>query len=421
MYDGGDMTSASSAPPTLRTLVIRVFAPFALGYFLSYLLRVVNAVIAPDLVADLGIDAADLGLLTSANFFAFAVFQLPLGILLDRYGSRRVETALLLVCASGCVVFAMSQSLAGLIAGRAMIGLGTSACLMAAFTAYVIWFPRPRLPLVNGCQMMVGGAGALAGTVPIEWLLHFTDWRGVFLLLGAFSTAIAVTIFFVVPRRGVAETSSESLASQFAGVGRVYRSPLFWRVAPFCVSTQGAFLAVQSLWVGPWLSDVGGFEREAVAQGLSLVAATMVVAYIALALIADRLRHAGIGPIRVAACGMITFIVIQGLIVSGWHLPPMLLWMGFGFFGSAGIMAYAGLSQRFPPELAGRVVTGVNVLTFFAAFAMQWGIGVVIDLYPSTADGGYAPEGYRAAFLVLLALQCTTMTWFLTFRRASIN
>ncbi len=415
------MISAASAVPTARTLVARVFAPFAFGYFLSFLLRVVNAVIAPDLVTDFAIDAADLGLLTSANFFAFAAFQLPLGILLDRYGPRRVEAVLLLVCAAGCAVFAGSQSLTGLVAGRAMIGLGTSACLMGAFTAFVIWFSKPRLPLVNGCQMMVGGIGAWAGTVPIEWLLDVTDWRGVFLIFAVFSVVFAAGIFFVVPRRGDAETSPGSLASQIAGVGQVYGSPLFWRVAPFGVSTQGTFLAVQSLWIGPWLRDVGGFERDAVAQGLSMVAATMVVAYIALALIADRLRLAGIGPIRVAACGMSAFVVIQGLIFSGWDIPPLLLWMGFGFFGSAGIMAYAGLSQHFAPELAGRVVTGINVLTFFTAFALQWGIGAVIDLYPPGADGGYALEGYRVAFLGLFALQCMTLSWFLTFRRAPIN
>ena len=72
-------------------IVLRVFLPFALGYFLSYLLRVVNAVIAPDLVRDIGLDAADLGLMTSVAFLAFGAFQLPLGILLDRFGPRRTE------------------------------------------------------------------------------------------------------------------------------------------------------------------------------------------------------------------------------------------------------------------------------------------------------------------------------------------
>ena len=153
--------------------------------------------------------------------------------------------------------------------------------------------------------------------------------------------------------------------------------------------------------------------RELLARGLHV------------ALVTDRLRHSGIGPIPVAAVGMIGFIVVQGVIVSGAPVPPELLWMGFGFFGSAGIIVYAGLNQRFPPELAGRVVTGVNVMTFFAAFALQWAIGAVIDLYPPTAPGGegggYAPEGYRAAFMALIAMQTAACIWFLGFRRAAVN
>ncbi|MEE9317571.1 MAG: MFS transporter, partial [Rhodospirillales bacterium] len=133
--------------------VLRVFIPFALGYFLSYLLRVVNAVIAPDLIADLGLTAAELGLLTSANFLAFAVAQLPLGILLDRFGPRRTEAVLLLFAALGAFIFAVAGSAPGLIAGRALIGFGTSACLMAAFKAYVMWFPGERIPFINGLQM----------------------------------------------------------------------------------------------------------------------------------------------------------------------------------------------------------------------------------------------------------------------------
>ena len=99
--------------------IARVFVPFALGYFLSYLLRVVNAVIAPDLVRDLGLTAADLGLLTSANFLAFAVAQLPLGILLDRFGPRRTEAVLLLFAALGAFLFSIAGSAPDLIAGRA--------------------------------------------------------------------------------------------------------------------------------------------------------------------------------------------------------------------------------------------------------------------------------------------------------------
>ena len=152
-------TVGPDSPAPAPSLLWRVLLPFACGYFLSYVYRTVNAVIAPDLVASLGLSASDLGLLTSVYFLTFALFQLPLGILLDRFGPRRVEAVLLLFAALGALLFGLSAGRDSLIAGRGLIGLGVSACLMAGFKAFVMWFPASRLPVVNGALMAAGGWG----------------------------------------------------------------------------------------------------------------------------------------------------------------------------------------------------------------------------------------------------------------------
>jgi sugar phosphate permease len=180
---------------------LRVFVPFAAGYFLSYLYRVVNAVIAPDLVGDLGIGPSALGLLTATYFIAFASSQLPLGVLLDRFGPRRMEAFLLLFAGLGAYLFSRSGSLVGLVVARAFIGFGVSACLMAAFKAFTLWFPKERWPLVNGFQMAAGGLGALAATAPVEAALQVTDWRGVFMVLAVFTLLVAVAVYTVVPEK----------------------------------------------------------------------------------------------------------------------------------------------------------------------------------------------------------------------------
>lgn len=400
-------------------LVTRVFLPFALGYFLSYLLRVVNAVIAPDLIAELGLAAADLGLMTSVNFLAFGAFQLPVGILLDRFGPRRTESALLLVAAAGALLFSLAGDLLGLVLGRALIGLGTSACLMAAFKAYVQWFPRERLPMVNGFQMAAGGLGALTGTLPVEAALALTDWRGLFVVFALAAVAIALLLFLVVPERP-RDGVDLGLVAQLRGVGRVYGSALFWRIAPMTVASQACFLAIQSLWLGPWLSDVGGLPREAVAGRLLAVAAAMVAGFITLGSAAERLSRLGVAPVAVALAGLGGFAAVQAAIQLAWPGPPFWLWLAFGFLGTAGILPYAILSQTFPESLSGRVITGLNLLSFGGAFAAQWAIGAIIDLWPPAADGGYAPEGYRAAFLVMLALQVAALLWFAARRRVPI-
>ena len=399
--------------------LVRIFIPFALGYFLSYLYRVVNAVIAPYLISEIGLGPSDLGLLTSAYFLTFAAFQLPLGMLLDHYGPRKTEASLLIFAALGAFVFALSTSTIGLIAGRALIGFGVSACLMAAFKAYSIWLPRERLPLVNGFQMAAGGLGALSGTVPVEAALSITDWRGVFQVLGLITLVAAAAIFFVVPKRdeGDKDKSGESFRKLMAGVVEVFTSPVFWWIVPLTVTSQAAFLAIQSLWVGPWLHDVGGLDREQVATHLFLIAASMVAGFISWGVVADRLGRFGIKPTAIAITGMVLFIIVQCLITFQLTDAFLPLWMLFGFFATSGILPYAALSQKFPLKLAGRVITGVNLLVFVGAFALQWGSGVIIGQWDKTASGNYDPAGYQAAFGVIVGLQVFGVLWLLAYAR----
>ncbi|MFH1153914.1 MAG: MFS transporter [Pseudomonadota bacterium] len=397
--------------PSPRT-ALRVFIPFALGYFLSYLFRVVNAVIAPDLVQDLGIDPSQLGLLTSTYFIAFASSQLPLGLLLDRFGPRIVESILLVFAAVGAVMFAWSTSLTGVIVGRALIGFGVSACLMAAFKSYVLWFPRNLWPRVNGFQMAAGGLGALSATIPVEWTLGMTDWRGLFLGLGALTLAIALTVFFVVPEK-TAQGPRESFGSQLRGVRQVFTSWDFWRTAPLTTLSQATFLSVQGLWAGPWLRDMAGMDRMGAAQVLSWIAGAMIVGFIVLGFAAERLSRAGVTVLTTAVTGMGVFMGVQALIILNGQVWAVPLWIGFGFSGTSGIIAYAAMSQSFPVRLSGRVTTGINLLVFIAAFAGQWAIGSIINLWPVTAQGHYHPSGYQAGFSLVLGLQALTLVWFI--------
>jgi predicted MFS family arabinose efflux permease len=391
--------------------LLRIFLPFAFGYYLSYLYRVVNAVIAPDLVADLGVDASELGLLTAAYFLTFAAFQLPLGVLLDRFGPRRIESSLLLFAALGAFIFSRAESLAGVVAGRAFIGFGVSACLMAAFKAFVMWFPRRQLPLINGLQMAAGGLGALSATAPVEAMLGITDWRGIFLILSILTVVVAATVFWVVPQK---DPGSDHLTfgQQLRGIAAVFTSMTFWRIAPVTTLSQAGFLSIHGLWSGPWLRDVAGFQRSEVAGVLLLVAVAMIAGFVLLGGAAERLSKSGIRPVAVAVFGMSTFMLMQLLVIIGsaeWALP---VWMLFGFFGTSGIISYAVLSQSFPAHLAGRANTALNLLVFVVAFTAQWGIGAVIELWPETDRGGYDPSGYQAAFGMMLSLQVLALIWF---------
>ena len=392
--------------------ILRVFLPFAAGYFLSYLFRVVNAVIAPDLVRDIGLNPSDLGLLTSAYFLTFAAFQLPLGVLLDRFGPRKTESVLLLFAGLGAFIFARAETVTGLLVGRAFIGFGVSACLMAAFTAFVLWFPVRQRPLINGFQMAAGGLGAVAGTVPVQQALEFTDWRGLFTGLAAFALVVAVVIWFVVPEKK-REATGTRLVEQLQGVRKIFTSLIFWRIAPLAVMSQASALAIHGLWSGPWLKDVAGFDRQQVAFVLFLTAAAMVAGFIFLGALATRLSGRYKEEFAVSAAGMATFICILVVLTAGTLLPPWLMWMLFGFFGTAGIITYAELSRQFPAELAGRVNTALNLLVFVAAFAGQWGIGAIINFWTPSPEGVFPLAAYQVGFGVMLVLQVLGLGWFL--------
>ena len=337
------------------TTLLRLFLPFGLGYFVSYIFRTVNAVIAPDLVADLGLSPADLGLLTSAYFLAFAAFQLPLGVLLDRFGPRRVEALLLLIAAAGALQFACAESLSGLIVGRALIGLGVSACLMAAFKSFSGWLSPERIPFANGMQMVSGGLGALTATTPVQAALQVTDWRGVFTVLAGLALLAAVVIFLTVPEKQGIKVD-QSLREQLAGLWTVLTDRHFWQIAPWAFTAQSAYLSIQGLWSGPWLRDVAGLERDAVAQMLWWIAVAMIAGYFGFGSLAGRLAKKGIRPAVVATSGMGVFLLIQLLLVlfPAW---PTLLWLSFGLFGTACILPYAVLAQVFPKHLTGRCNT----------------------------------------------------------------
>ncbi len=397
----------------LPLTVLRVFLPFAAGYFLSYLYRVVNAVIASDLIADTGIGPSALGMLTAIYFITFASFQLPLGVLLDRFGPRKVESILLLFAALGAIIFSRAEHLAGLVGGRAFIGLGVSSCLMASFKAYTLWFPKEKWPLVNGLQMAAGGLGAMAATSPVETALQFTDWRGVFTGLALLTLVAAAAVFVVVPENRSVGGNRENLQDQLRGIREIFTSRIFWRTAPLTTASQAAFMAIHGLWAGPWLTHLGKLGRTEVAGVLFWMAVAMVAGYITIGSLAATLSRKGIAEATIGVVGMTLFMAIQFFLLlnpAGWVVP---LWLAFSFLGTSGIIIYSSLSQAFPVHLSGRVTTALNLLVFVAAFAGQWAIGIIIDLWPTGAGQPLAAAGFNTGFGLLLVLQVAGLVHYL--------
>jgi MFS family permease len=393
-------------------LGLRLFLPFAAGYFLSYLLRNVNAVIAPELTRELGVSAADLGLLTSAYLLAFGAFQLPLGILLDRYGPRRVESALLLIAAVGSAWFALGSSLGELALARALIGLGVCACLMGAFKAFAVWYPLERLPSLNAAVMVAGGLGALTATTPLAWAAPMLGRQGLFLLLAVLAVLAAVGVYSTPDKP--ASAAGGTLRQQLRELGSVLRSHEFWRYAPMAATGLGGFVALQGLWAVPWLMQVNGHTRDVAAHHMLLTTLAMICGFLGTALGVGPLRRRGLAPERVMVIGNTIGAVVMFALWRGIGSSHA-LWFVLGLVFAVGNLAYAEITSRFAPMLAGRVNTALNLANFVGAFSIQWGYGVMLDALRAT---GSAPvDSHRAAFATLLALQAAGLAWYLMNRR----
>ena len=386
----------------------RIFLPFAAGYFFSYFLRNVNAVISPELTRELGVSAAGLGLLTSAYLLAFGAVQLPLGLALDRYGPRRVEAFLLLIAASGCALFATGESLTQLVIGRALIGLGVSACLMASFKAFSQWFSLERQASLNAAIMAAGGLGALTATTPLSWAIPQFGWRAVFVALAVAGVAAAAVIFSTPDKPGAAH--SESLRSQIAGLCTVLASRAFWRYAPQSTMIIGSFMALQGLWALPWLMNFSGLARSEAAGHLLLMGGGMLIGFLSIAFGVAPLARRGVSAHTLLVVGIGLGLLSSLLIVLGLG-PSAPLWFALGLVFSVGNLAYALLQRHYDVELAGRVNTALNLMVFIGAFGIQWGFGVAVDALQ--ASGHSARDAYQITFGGLLGLQVLSWLWFL--------
>ena len=394
--------------------MVVVFCPFAAGYFLSFFFRNVNAVISRDLAGEFSLAPSDLGFLTATYLLAFAAFQLPLGVLLDRYGPRRVVAALLCVAAVGALVFALARDFTMLSVGRALIGLGVSGCLMGAIKAFTLWFPLSRLATLNGLYLAAGGLGGLSATAPAEALLGPLGWRALFYVLAGLSVAAALLIFVVVPEKKL-PGEGQTLRAQIAGFGEIFSSVPFWRIAAPLVVCHSGYLALQGLWLAPWLYDVAGQDRPAVAHYLLVTAAAYTLGSVFFGAASDRLARAGFSRMTMFKGGLCVSLAMFALLAAGVRTGLDVLLAVYGFTAISASLAYSLLTPLFPPAMTGRVNTASNVLMFGLSFAFQWGIGAVLSFYPA-ADGRHAPEGYAVALAMLAALQLAALAWLLPMR-----
>lgn len=402
---------------------VRVVLIFAAAYVLSYAFRAINAVIAPALMADLHLSNADLGLLTSAYFVGFAGLQLPLGVWLDKYGARRTESALLLFAALGAAIFAMSSDLTGLWIGRAMIGVGVSSCLMAPLKAYRVWYPPERQSQLGSWMLVFGTCGALATTMPVAAILPLMGWRSIFWVMSGLILLAAALLFFRLKdvERDINARQALASKSEMAGTTTtnegylaIFSNPYFRRMALLGAVHQGGFMAMQTLWAGPWMVTVLGLSVGQTSQVLFIFNFALLLSYLTLSWWAPRHvsfgEKPGLPALKAVSIGLTGAVLIQLAIVLFTASWTWVLWILFAALVTVTTLAQMHVSLAFPPHQVGRANSAFNLTLFIGAFSIQWGIGLIIDLF--AAQGWSASSSMRLAWGVYLLVQVVALFAF---------
>lgn len=391
---------------------VTVFLAFAFTYFFSALLRAITATLSPTLTQEFALHSRDLGLLGGGFFLGFAAIQLPLGAWLDRYGPKRVILSLLCIAVIACIAFSMATSFSALLAARVLGGIGVSACLMAPLTGFRRWLDPTAQLRANSWMLMTGSLGMMASTLPIQWLMPVFGWRPLFWFLAALIALSMLVIAVTVPRWHRAPPQAEGRLGSYA---QVWSDPYFRRMAPLGFFSYGGMIAMQTLWAGPWLVRVTGEPPLQAAAGLFTINVSMLAAFLGWGALNPLLVRRGLTPNRLIARGLpLSLVVLAAIVVAG---PKAGAWAWAAFCVSSSFVSLAqpAVGMAFAPSLAGRALSGYNLVIFSGVFVVQWGIGLLVDGF--AAAGLDTIDAFRAAMSVFLACSAASYGYFMLANR----
>jgi MFS family permease len=395
---------------------LAVFVLFTAAYFMSYFFRSANAVIAPDLMREMGLSAANLGLMTSLFFAAFAAVQIPIGIGLDRWGPRGVTPAFLLIGVVGSLVFAVAPSFMVLTLGRALIGVGMAGVLMGAMKSFSQWFPAERFATASGLLVGIGSLGALLAATPLAWINAVLGWRSVF-VVGAGLTALVALSIMLWARNTPPGVPWLGATTQQGSLRTVFSDARFWRIAPLVFFLSGILQGFQGLWAGPYLFDVQHLSKVEAGNVLLLLSIGATVGYTTSGWLADRF-----GITRVIVVVSVLFIASQyGLALHPALGVVRLLYVLFGLTGGFNVMLTAQTRQIFPLSITGKAVTGANLFAIGGVFVLQWLMGLIINRFPVDATGRYPPQAHTAALLFTATGTLLALLWYLPMTRRTVS
>ena len=364
-------------PILKQSKAISIFLVFALGYFISTLLRAITATISPELINEFDLSAGELGLLGGGYFLGFASVQIPLGYLLDLKGPRKIVSYFLSIAIIGIILFALAQNFLTLLISRVIIGIGVGACLMGPLTAYRVWYQDETQQRSNSWMLMVGAVGMLFSSLPVQYLLPIIGWRGVFINLSILTTICIILIIIFIPKWNVKDLDKNP---ETGTLKEIWKNNFFNSLVPMGLFNYGGLFAIQTLWAGPWMVRVSGYTPEESAKGLFMIYFFMLISFLIWGYFVPKISKNINDAIKLLKIGTPFSLIILGLII---YLGPDAGAIHWTLYVVAAIflsLSQPAVGMAFTLSNAGKALTSFNLLLFVGAFFVQWIMGIIIDL-----------------------------------------
>ena len=383
-----------------------IFALLSASYLLSQFYRVSNAVIAPDLIKDLNLNAETLGILGGAFFYSFALLQIPMGPMLDRIGPRKVVSYSVLLSALGAFLFGIGGSFTTVLIGRILVGAGMASVLMGAMKVFVLHFPPRRFATLVGTIVAVGTLGNILAASPLAYFSSRIGWRFTFIIAGGVTALLAFLSLWVLGGEGRSEEKSHSASSakQELGIlqqmGMILRSLSFWQIGFLGLFRFGTFIGLQGLWLGPYLIQIKGYSAVQAGNMLILVAAGSIIGGPIAGRLSDQVFHS---RKWVTVVGL-SFYCLSLFPLTGILKVQSPVWLGvvffiLGLFTNYGLLLFSHAKDLFPVSISGTVTSFVNFFTMTGAAIFMPLLGKMIESFPRTGNS-YSAEAYHFAFLI---------------------
>ena len=389
---------------------ISIFLVFALGYYISNLLRAITATISPNLISEFNLSAGDLGLLGGGYFLGFASVQIPLGYLLDSKGPKKIVSYFLLIAIVGIISFSLSQNFTSLLISRILIGVGVGACLMGPLTAYRVWFQDETQQRANSWMLMTGAIGMLSSSLPVQFFLPIIGWRSIFGILAILTLLSIILIVIFIPnwnKENIQNTHDEK-----GSLKEVWQNKFFKSLVPMGFFNYGGLFAIQTLWAGPWMVKVSGYTPEESANGLFIIYLSLLFSFLTWGYFVPKFSKNVSDAIRLLKFGAPINLVVLAFII---YLGPKAGAFHWALFAVSSVflsLSQPAVGMAFSLSNAGKALTSFNLLLFIGAFALQWIIGVIIDL---TINLGFSEiSGFRFAMVFFLLTSLFSYLFFLT-------